>query len=99
LRMPLYMLMEMPYDELLGWFEYFDRRPIGWRDDLRAVPMLRTQGVKEAPEKIFSSLAKVFKKEEPKEEGRISFDELKNSTFFSKMLGATGGDQLEIFKN
>ena len=36
LHMPVYRLLkEMPYEELLGWFEYFKVRPVGWQDDQR----------------------------------------------------------------
>ena len=97
--MPLYKLLEeMPYDELLGWHAFFQERPVGWRDDLRMVSFLRTQGVKEAPEKIFPSLSRVFNPPK-KDDGKIYLSDLQGSSFFSNMLGAVGGDQLDVFKN
>ena len=99
LKMPLYKLLEeMTYEELLGWLDYFNRRPIGWRDDARMVPVLRTQGVKEKPEVLFPSLAAVYRKEAPPD-GKIPASQLKASAFFSKMLGAVGGDKLEVFND
>ena len=98
--MPVYQLVEMPYDELLGWFEYFEIRPDGWRDDDRTMKLLQVQGVKAEPTKIFTSLAKIaaaqdkIRAETPA--GMISTDNLKRSAFFSNMLGAVGGDKLDF---
>ena len=82
--MPVYMLSEMPYDEFLGWFAYFDARPIGWREDDRAHKLLQAQGVKAKPEEIFYSL-KTLAANKPADNG------LKNSAFFLAMLNATEG--------
>jgi hypothetical protein len=46
----------MPYTELMKWFEFFKRRPIGWREDQRAYLLLCAQGNKEKAENIFPSL-------------------------------------------
>jgi hypothetical protein len=63
LKIPIYKLLnEMPYDELLGWFAYLERRPVDWRDDLRASYLLQAQGVKEKPSKLFPSLEAITKK-------------------------------------
>jgi len=98
LKMPVYRLLEeMTYEELLGWMDYFNKRPVGWRDDASMVPILQTQGVKVKPEAIYPSLA-AMKRSEENTDGRISAANLKNSAFFSKMLGAVGGDKLDIFK-
>jgi hypothetical protein len=57
LRIPVYLLLEeMPYHELRCWLEFFERRPIGWREDNRTSILLQAWGVKEKPEKIFRSL-------------------------------------------
>ncbi len=53
------LLDQMPYEELLNWMLYFKSRPIDWRDDNRAYMLLAAQGVKEKPEKLFSSLASI----------------------------------------
>ena len=58
--MPLYKLMEeMPYDELLGWFQYFNLRPPEWRADLRASMIMRAQGVDKQGHELFDSLARI----------------------------------------
>ena len=98
--MPVYQLVEMPYDELLGWFEYFEVRPVGWRDDDRTMKLLQVQGVKAAPTKIFASLAKIeasqARARATMPDGMIATDNLKRSAFFTNMLGAVGGDRLEF---
>lgn len=91
--MPVYKLRhEMPFEEFQQWQEYFERRPVGWRDDDRVSKLLQAQGVKESPLKIFPSLAAIFKKPTKKE----GFDAatIPNSSFFGMMKGAKGGDQL-----
>lgn len=95
LRMPIYKLAaEMTYEELLGWFDYFERRPPEWRADDRAAKLLQAQGVKEKPWKLFSSLDNVYNGH--KKRGEFDVSGLKSSMLFSKMLGAKGGDKLEL---
>lgn len=61
--------MELPYEELLGWMEYFRRRPVGWRDDNRAavIAMSSFGAGKIKPEDMFESL-RVIKRETQKVE-------------------------------
>jgi len=88
--MPVYKLyQEMPYTELLKWIEFFNRRPVGWREDLRTYLFLKTQGLKETPEKVFPSIArikqhedKVKKVDQPVVKGKI----------LDMMLKARNGD-------
>lgn len=91
----------MPYDELLGWFAYFEARPVGWRADDRAMKLLQAQGVKAKPEAVFMTLAqmKTFetkRKEAMVEAGQIETANLKRSLLFSKILSAKNGDKLEL---
>lgn len=91
LHMPLYKLQqEMPYDELAMWFAYFDRRPIGWREDLRTAYMLNSNGDKRKPDAIFPSLQAVSRT------NRTPIESLKSSFLFHKMLSAVGGDKLDL---
>lgn len=97
LRMPVYQLVEMPYDEYVKWYLYFERRPVGWREDDRTMKLLQAQGVKAKPESVFASLAKLNQASHTQpEDGRISMDNLRRSSLFSKMLSATGGHKLEL---
>jgi hypothetical protein len=99
LKIPIYKLLkEMPYDELLGWFHYFERRPVDWRSDDRTFKVLQTQGVKEKPWTIFGSLDAIYnnKKTVQNEDGKISLQNLKSSGIFSKMMTAVGGDKLNL---
>jgi len=50
---------DMPHDELVNWIRYFDTRPPGWQDDLRASLIMQSNGVKKQPHEIFASLAKL----------------------------------------
>lgn len=99
LHMPVYALVEMPYDEFVKWFKYFEHRPVGWREDDRTMKLLQAQGVKAKPTAVFASLAKMEEStHQAAEDGKISFDNLKRSAFFSKMLSAQGGDKLDILQ-
>ena len=51
-------LHELDYNEYMGWQEYFSRRPVGWREDLRAYYIMSSMaGSKKGPEEIFPSIA------------------------------------------
>jgi len=86
--------MELPHEELLGWYDYFERRPAGWREDDRASKIIQSAGVKEKPWKLFPSLEKIYKTE-PKEGQAPEMASLQNSMFMQMMLGAKGGDKLD----
>lgn len=87
--MPLYVLREeMPYEELCAWVRFFNRRPIGWREDYRTYLIMKAFGIKEGPTKIFDSLKPIFE--------TTAVSSLKNSAIWQKLLGAKGGDKLEI---
>jgi hypothetical protein len=47
---------------MLGWQEYFSRRPIGWREDNRAAIIAMSFGGKAKPEDLFESL-KILKRD------------------------------------
>ncbi len=84
----------MPHDELLAWISYFDKRPIGWREDLRTAYIMRAFGDKRQPAEIFPSIATIAS--QPKKIDPVS--SLSKSTLFSKMLGARKGDKLDFLK-
>ncbi len=82
--MPVYQIRaEMPYDELFGWREYFNKYPPGWREDQRTMMILQAFGVKAKPEELFSSLA-TLKAQEVKraEERKITLESFKRSGVF-----------------
>jgi hypothetical protein len=79
----------MPYEELLKWVEFFNRRPVGWREDYRTYLFLRTQGVKESPENIFPSLKQLQKHESKRSEPDRAVPKGK---FLDMLLKAKGGD-------
>ena len=89
LRMPVYQLMDMPYDELVGWQYYLSKRPPEWRDDYRTSLMLKASGVKADSNKLFPSLKAIHQAN-----NNTLMSSLKQSSFFQKMSKAKGGDQI-----
>lgn len=97
LHTPVYKLVEMPYEELLGWYNYLDRRPYEWRADDRASKLLQAQGVKEKPARLFASLKAIYEGSNSNlEPGQTDVMSLKHSVLFQNMLTATGGDKLDL---
>ena len=91
LRMPVYVLMEeMPYVEMMGWFDYLERRPVGWREDLRTAYLLQAQGVKKQPGDVFPSLKQLGST------GNRLVDSLKQSAFYQKLMTARGGEKVNF---
>jgi len=82
-------LDSMEYEEIQGWFEYFQRRPIGWRDDLRAAYLMNAQGVDKKPEEIFPSI-KQIKNDERKVQSTGHQGEALMNSAFGKMLASKG---------
>jgi len=81
----------MSYDELLGWLDYFKRRPPGWRSDDRAWKIMQSNGSKGDGTKIFPALASIFRPS-----GDDPMSNFKGSLMFHKMLSAKGGDKLDL---
>lgn len=79
---------QMTYEEFLGWLNYFERRPVGWREDSRTYKLLQVQGVKEKPWNLFETLASMKESSAPPDKN------LQNSFLFQKMLSAKGGDKI-----
>jgi hypothetical protein len=88
LHMPVYKMMdEMPYDEFLGWFDYFKRKPPGWREDSRTAMTMMASGANIVPESVFPSLAQM--KTHQDASNKLA-DTLRQSVFFKAMLNSTG---------
>ena len=87
--MPVYQILtEMPYEELLGWQDYLEKRPAGWREDQRAAMIMQSFGVKATPDKLFSSLAKMKASAvEVSKDGMVSIDNFKQSGVFHFLAG------------
>jgi len=79
----------MPYTELLNWISFFDRRPVGWREDQRTYLMLKTQGVKASAESLFHSLKRIKQVEEDKQ---VPDQATPKGKFLEMMLNAKNGD-------
>jgi len=88
--MPVYQLLEeMPNDELMNWFYFFSKRPIGWREDQRTYLMLRTQGVKEKAEVIFPTLKQIYASNESSQKADRAVPKGK---FLEMMMKSKNGD-------
>jgi len=85
--------MQIPYEELLGWFNYFERRPVDWRDDDRTAKLLQAQGVKVDPKRLFSSLEAVYNSSSSDGFNAAKF---KKSQMFSMLLNSVNGDKLDF---
>ena len=71
----------------MGWFDYFNRRPPGWKDDLRAYYIMARSGMSEMKgkaEDIFPSLKQV------KLDGRTEETASLKSSLFGAMLKEHG---------
>lgn len=93
LRIPLYRLVEeMPYEELLGWYAFLKKRPLGWREDYRAGVVASAFGGKMPLTKMFPSLEPILNVKPSQSKTLV------HSAFFQAMLGAKGGDSLDFLK-
>ena len=92
LNQPLEYVEQMTNEQFIKWRQYFEKRPPGWREDLRTVHLLRAAGVKD-PKPLFPELFKAARSS-----GKDPVATLKGSAFFQKMLSAKGGDSLPFLK-
>ena len=92
--MSVAQVYEMSYDELLGWRDYFARRPVGWQEDDRAAKLLQAQGVKEKATAIFPSLKVIYHGGERVNQEGTDMGSLTNSPLFGFMSQSVGGDKL-----
>jgi len=85
--------------EIQGWFEYFRRRPIGWRDDHRFSMLLSFltqvtgQKNKANPTEMFSSL-KAMERERlnyDRNEPKSHAEKLVSSGFLNKLVNSGKG--------
>ena len=73
----------MPYEEFIGWNQFFMSRPVGWREDYRTSLLLSAQGVKKRGSEIFESLKVI----ERNSRSKIS------PQFLAVLQNANGGDE------
>lgn len=78
----------------MDWIEYFQRRPVGWREDHRACYGLAAQGVKAKPHELFNSLYVIEKEKEEAMNESVEGDaaRLVASPLFTKMLADSDWD-------
>lgn len=97
LRTPVHVLRtEMPYEDYQKYFQYLERRPIGWQDDLRAYRIMQAFGTQAKPHELFESLAAVMGRREVEHvDGMLQQPKLGNSSMLSRLLSAKGGEALK----
>lgn len=93
LNKPTFEVECWPYEELLKWYAYLEKRPLGWREDDRAAKIIQSNGVKESATKLFPALDRIYNPSKFEDNG---IETLKGSYLFHKMLGAVGGDKLDL---
>jgi hypothetical protein len=93
LRIDINSAYNMDYEEFLGWQNYFERRPLGWREDDRTYKLLSAQGVKAKAPTIFPSLDPIYNPPK-KEENTFDPKAFKRSFMYQKILTAKGGDTI-----
>jgi len=79
----------MPYTEFINWINFFERRPVRWREDQRTYLLLRSQGVKASAESLFSSLKAIKAGSEKKQ---VPDQAVPKGRFLDMMLKAKNGD-------
>lgn len=89
----------MTYEEFIKWQLYFNMRPVDWRDDNRFMKILQSLGVKAKPEEVFQSLQQVSGAEKERNDRNELVRSLKGSVFFRHLLGATGGEKLDLLEH
>jgi len=87
-----FLLTEMRYQEILGWFAYLEQRPVGWRSYEQTYAFLQTQGVKEKAWDIFPVLKAIY---QPVKVGSFDLRGFKGSVLFQKIQSAKGGETLD----
>lgn len=92
--MSVAQVYDMSYDELLGWRDYFSRRPVGWQEDDRTAKLLQAQGVKEKSTDLFPSLRAVFGDLSASNAEGTNMNTLRGSKLFGLMATSVGGDSI-----
>lgn len=90
--MPVSALYEMSYEEFSKWLNYFERRPQGWREDLRTSYIMQSFGAGKSVQNIFPSLVAITK------EGKSKKNILSNSQMLQQLFSAKNGSKLKILE-
>lgn len=87
------LIREMSYEELLGWQSYFDNKPYGYREDIRAYRIMMAFGGKlPKPEDLFESIAAVKKRADERSAGQ----KLAGSKMLAMIMSSKGGDTIPL---
>lgn len=92
LKVPLYVIQEMPYDEFVKWQKFFGMYPPGFREDIRASHIMSSLSGKSSLN-AFPSLANLGKLPGAKKTGMSTFH---GSSMHHFILNSVGGDKLNL---
>lgn len=98
LKLTVAEVMNLDYEEFLGWIDYFKRRPIGWREDNRTSLVMMASGAKIKPLDVFPSLKALSSNntDESLSDEERKNKSLKGSAFLLKLLSAKGGEKISV---
>jgi len=94
LSVPLSVVLDMSYTELLGWHAFFESRPVGWREDNRTSLIMETFGAKDA-RKYFPSLS-AAKKAEQDNPDKAAIGSIANSRMYQFLASSVGGPRIPL---
>lgn len=98
LHTPVYELLEkMPFQEFILWLHFFEQKPRGWEDDLRAYRIMCASGNMKGtkPEDFFPSIAAIKEKEKERVPQAVPHS---GSMAHALMSQAKGGAQLSFLE-
>lgn len=85
------LMEEITHEEFSGWINFFERQPVGWREDLRTYYVMSSMaGSKKKPEEIFPSLQQIKDAEAdtPYDEAQLKEQRKMNQSLKASALGA-----------
>lgn len=86
----------------MGWSDYFERRPIGWREDDRTFKLMQVSSfskLDKRPEEIFPTLGVIYAAVKSSvQNGKTDPEAFMRSGLFQKIMSAKGGDRLNYDK-
>jgi len=90
------LLSTMSFPEYILWLQFFEKRPYGWREDLRAFRIMCSNGNMKNPKpgEYFSSLAQM-EKHEAAANKRVP---RKGSFAHQAIMNAKGGKKLDFLE-
>lgn len=84
----------MAYDDYQGWLAYFQKRPPGWREDLRTFRIMQAFGTSAKAHEVFHSLQLMQEADRQDPGAAMSAETLKSSAVYQFMQMSVNGDRI-----